>query len=68
MFPMHHLNKFYQLKKDEKSLRDRHKILDTLLLIFNKKKKIVERWNSYNIISEKCWGSKTYLHIKNILY
>lgn len=39
MFPMHHLNKFYQLKKDEKSLRDRHKILDTLLLIFNKKKK-----------------------------
>lgn len=39
MFPMHHLNKFYQLKKDEKSLRDRHKILDTLLSFLIKKKK-----------------------------
>lgn len=38
MFPMHHLNKFYQLKKDEKSLRDRHKILDTLLSFLIKKK------------------------------
>lgn len=35
---MHHLNKFYQLKKDEKSLRDRHKILDTLLSFLIKKK------------------------------